>query len=162
MSRARRGFTLVEVCVVVGMVGIMAGIAYPRLDEVMRRSNFDGAARKMVGALRESRAQAIARPDFAGTRAVVVGIRIDSATRYSQIYDTDTNETNNNDVVLRTVDTEVNHRAVGFRITAPAVGTVIRFRRDGSTTARDIVLSDSQTTLTRTIRLTAGGQASMQ
>ncbi len=161
-AAARRGFTLIEVCVVVGIIAVVASIAYPRFDELRRRSNANAATRKLVGSLREARALAIARPDYNGTRAVVIGIRIDSATRYSQIYDTDTNETNNNDVVVRTVDLVANERAPGLTITAPTAGTVIRFRRDGSTTARSITLADSQSALRRTIRLTAGGQASME
>lgn len=148
-----------EVLIVVGIVGILTGIAYPRVDELARRSRFDGASRRMVGALRESRAMAIARQSFAGSRAAAVGVRIDSATQYTQIYDVDTDAANNNDRAIRVAD---NASAAGFRITSPAPGTVIRFARDGSTTARSIVLTDSLSSLTRTIRLTSGGQTSME
>ena len=70
------------------------------------------------------------------------------------------NHANNNDVVLRVVNVLTIDRAQGFRIMS-AVGTVIRFRRDGSTAATTLDLADDYSVQTRTIRLTAGGQTSI-
>lgn len=160
MSARSRGYSLLEVMVAVAVVGVVSAVAFPRLDELSRRSHFNGATRRFVGALRESRALAVARTDVAGVRAEQVGIRIDSPTQYTQFMDPDTDSTNDNDVVLRVVNVLVVDRAEGFRITAPP-GTVIRFRRDGGTTATTIGLADDYSVQTRTVRLTAGGQTSI-
>lgn len=146
--------------VAVAVIGVVSAVAFPRLDELSRRSHFNGATRRLVGTLRESRAMAIARQDVGGVRAEQVGIRIDSPTQYTQFMDPDTDTTNNNDVVLRVVNVVTVDRVQGFRMNA-APGTVIRFRRDGSTTAMTLGLSDDYSVQSRTIRLTAGGQTSI-
>ena len=160
MSARSRGYSLLEVMIAVAVVGVVSAVAFPRLDELSRRSHFNGATRRLVGTLRESRAMAIARQDVAGVRAEQVGIRVDSPTQYTQFMDPDTDSANDNDVVLRVVNVLTIDRAQGFRIVSPP-GTVIRFRRDGSTTATTLDLADDYSVQTRTIRLTAGGQTSI-
>lgn len=58
-SRARRGFTIIELCVVLIMVGIITGMAIPRLNYQRYRS--DAAARVTRAVLQTSQRQAIMR-----------------------------------------------------------------------------------------------------
>lgn len=58
-SRARRGFTIIELCVVLIMVGIIAGMAMPRLN--YQRYRADAAARVTRSVLQTSQRAAIMR-----------------------------------------------------------------------------------------------------
>lgn len=58
-SRARRGFTIIELCVVLIMVGIIAGMAMPRLN--YQRYRADAAARVTRAVLQTSQRAAIMR-----------------------------------------------------------------------------------------------------
>ncbi|MGQ0639913.1 MAG: pilus assembly FimT family protein [Gemmatimonadaceae bacterium] len=58
-SRARRGFTIIELAVVLIMVGIITGMAIPRLN--YQRYRADAAARVTRAALQTSQRQAIMR-----------------------------------------------------------------------------------------------------
>lgn len=53
------GFTLIEMLVVVAILSLLAGIAFPSLDTAMRRQGFEAAATRFAGALHAARAAAI-------------------------------------------------------------------------------------------------------
>lgn len=57
----RRGFTLVEMAVVVLIVGILSGLVFSRLDALIPGERLRSAAADMVGAARLARAAARAR-----------------------------------------------------------------------------------------------------
>jgi general secretion pathway protein H len=59
LHRTRRGFTLVEVVVVLLLVGIMAGIAAVSLGDGLTGARVRAAGQDLVAALRYTRAQAI-------------------------------------------------------------------------------------------------------
>lgn len=59
VSRVRRGFTIIELCVVLIMVGIITGMAVPRLN--YQRYRADAAARVTRAVLQTSQRQAIMR-----------------------------------------------------------------------------------------------------
>jgi general secretion pathway protein H len=58
MSGAR-GFTLIEMLVVIAVLGLIAGIGFPAVDRALDRAEFRAAAARVELAAREARARAI-------------------------------------------------------------------------------------------------------
>ncbi len=52
-SKAKRGFTLIELMIVVAIIGILAAIAIPKFAELIRKSN-EGATKGNLGAIRSA------------------------------------------------------------------------------------------------------------
>jgi type IV fimbrial biogenesis protein FimT len=57
----RRGFSLLELLVVLAVVAVLAGLALPGMQSVVRRYQLDATVADLVGAIDLTRAQAIAR-----------------------------------------------------------------------------------------------------
>lgn len=53
VSKAKRGFTLIELMIVVAIIGILAAIAIPKFAELIRKSN-EGATKGNLGAIRSA------------------------------------------------------------------------------------------------------------
>ena len=68
----RKAFTLPELMLVLAVVGILTGLALPRLSEAIDRIEVEGAANRLIAAHRRARVMAI-------TRGQVVLLSIDSA-----------------------------------------------------------------------------------
>jgi prepilin-type N-terminal cleavage/methylation domain-containing protein len=78
LTRQRRlGFTLAEIVMVLALLGIIAGFAFPRFAEVRDRLAVRGATSSVVFALATARHSAI-------RRATRVAVTIDTAT--AQVY----------------------------------------------------------------------------
>jgi type II secretion system protein H len=56
-----RGFTMVEIVMVIVLVGLLVGIALPRFRESRRRYQLDTAAHQLAGDLRRAQVEAIRR-----------------------------------------------------------------------------------------------------
>ncbi len=53
MKRNNKGFTLIELMIVVAIIGILAAVAMPRFANLIRKSN-EGATKGKLGALRSA------------------------------------------------------------------------------------------------------------
>lgn len=57
---AQRGFSLIEILVIIIIIGIIAGITWPRLAALAPRYRLEGAARALAAELQKARGRAIA------------------------------------------------------------------------------------------------------
>lgn len=74
--RRARGFTLLELVVVVGMIAVLSGISIPLIGRVMAQNRARGGAEALIGAIREARSRAVA----SGWQYRVVGYTAADAT----------------------------------------------------------------------------------
>lgn len=61
MKQTKKGFTLVELLVVISIIVIMAAMAAPALSDVMSKRHLNGAATAIQMACMETRSRAIAQ-----------------------------------------------------------------------------------------------------
>ena len=54
-----RGFTLIEMLVILAIAGLIASLAFPAVERGFTRQAFEGAAAQLDGALRSARADAL-------------------------------------------------------------------------------------------------------
>ncbi len=57
----RRGLTLIELVIVIVLIGVMAGLGFPRLGDAMTKQSVRSARTLVVGLLAKTRATAIQR-----------------------------------------------------------------------------------------------------
>jgi general secretion pathway protein H len=124
-SLSERGFTLVEILVVLAILGLALGLVAMRGSPGHRGLSFEGTATGIVGALRQARSEAV----IAGRPVRFV---VDTAARTWRIDDGAPNALPAGiDVALSTITGETS----GERVAA------FRFAPDGSATGGAIVLS---------------------
>jgi prepilin-type N-terminal cleavage/methylation domain-containing protein len=163
MRRGRRGFSLVELAVVIALVAVFSMMAVPLFARVERRSRLRSAAREFMADLAKTRTTA-ASAGFprrtgwsANDRITNTGLVVASATTYRLFIDRD-NVTDGDEITLGTV-----RLPDGVVFTAPSTGHEIRFRRNGTAVgATVIVLFDQRVDASRRVVLSAVGLARLE
>lgn len=154
-----RGFSLLELVVALGLLGIFAALSLPLVSRTMRRNELRKTARSLHGALSRTRSIAVSGRRAATTwaptdRTVNTLLRITSSTSYELFVDRDTT-TDGDEVSIGRTDLPRS-----FVFDAPSTGAELRFRADGTVVAPlDLVVRDRELDQTRRIILTAGGLA---
>ena len=72
LRRPDRGFSLVEMLIVVAIVAIMAAVAFPNIAQYTRNYRIKGAAQQVAGELQAARSKAIMTNTNNGVSFVVV------------------------------------------------------------------------------------------
>jgi prepilin-type N-terminal cleavage/methylation domain-containing protein len=125
LSLARRdrsgqaGFTLLELLVVIGIVGVLAGVLGPPIRNYMITSRIRAAANDLAGEMVSTRARAIGKNTVHGVALVVV-----DATTYRIVYEDDMDPTDGikgvrQDVSTILADPVANERQLGPLRTLP-------------------------------------------
>ena len=126
MIAARRGFTLIELVVVLAIMALVFIIAAPHIGFVLPRTELRSGAREVAAALREARSRAIL-----SNTDVVFSIDVEGR-RYSISGDKNAHPLSRNvDLLLYTAQQERLGQASGN----------IRFFPDGTSTGGHVVLS---------------------
>jgi prepilin-type N-terminal cleavage/methylation domain-containing protein len=165
--RKSRGFTLVEMMIVIAIVGVIAAIALPNLFHNNSLAEMRASVRRMRGNIARARTLAGTGknenyPGWAATdRTVHAGIIFQSATQYQVFVDRDTT-TNGNEIILKVVNLADLSRDADYArsVTMVADQAEIRFQKNGtlnSATNVNVVFTDADSGLSETIRVLFGG-----
>jgi len=176
----QRGFTLVEIMVVIAIIAIAAVVAIPNIVSTQRRQEINNRTRELVSAIRFARGEAASGRVFEAApverQIFEAGIRFNTATQYEVFVDDD--DVPGNEMVLRTVNLDsreagftgtgggtsatIRSITIGATTQTPPAGLQLRFQRSGTLTAPvdvQIQLRDEQTLETRDITVTYSGQS---
>jgi len=164
MRASRRGFTLIEMVVVVAIIAVVIAIAVYNLYGAQKGQDVRRESKVMVSALREARLMATSNPAVPGLVCATppciprtIGIRIVSRTSYDVFGDMDALP--GGEAVIQTVDLHANHPDNQVQFTTPPDGTIYRFATTGSMVGATppITMVDTVTGEAHVITLTLAG-----
>ncbi len=138
---ARRGFTLLEIVIVIAIIAIIGAMAVPMTNQLRQREALRGASRMLVMNLRAARTSAASGQtvgvdaDGRAVRARFGGLAVLSATQYVVFVDADGAPGSGDEQTLRTVDFLAEDPQSRVRIAAPSAGQEVRFTANGTLAA---------------------------
>ena len=164
-ARGAAGFTLIELMVTVGVMAILAAIAFPSFQGVMRSNRLATTTNQVLGALALARAEAIRNTRGAGVCPSTDGSSCASSTNWttgwlvwSDVNGNGTYDGSSTDTALRFVQGNPQ-----VTITGPSGAAAVRFDARGrlANTAQTITLQPDtcgSQALRRTLTISATGQ----
>ncbi|HPH55930.1 MAG TPA: GspH/FimT family pseudopilin [Smithella sp.] len=132
-KKRQKGFTLLEVMVVIVIIGIMIGIAIPNFNEYIRSRRLSGATMQMYVDLMNARQQAV-------TQNAWVSLRLENTHQY-KIF-TDSNKNGAIDTGESVVNGDIHPDFADVTFTTSA-GTIFAFYPNGTAASKTLSLSGS-------------------
>jgi prepilin-type N-terminal cleavage/methylation domain-containing protein len=168
--RRSKGFTLVEMMIVVAIVGVVAIVVVPQFMRSTNLAEMRAATRKLRSTVARARTLAATgkNENYTGwnpnDRTVEAGIQID-ATGYRLFVDNDRNA--GNEAVIEIVNfapASGPHSAPNLSITQPAAGTQIRFQKNGTLVggANQFITIQDISGMQMTVAISFGGGTEVQ
>lgn len=158
LRKSESGFTLMEILIVVALIGIIAGIAFPSVRDWKQRADLNADARRLYGFFQKARMEAVKRRAdcFIVSDQVVNGTQFD----YISFIDSEPPNANNNGVY--DAGEEVTHTGLyanSVSVAAPFAGS---FDRRGLIDAASTITLQSVTGAQRNLIINIRGKMRIQ
>jgi len=139
----KRGFTLVELIIVVAIVAILGAISIPTFQGFLAQRRLNGTARELHGDLMAMRMQAVTENRW-------IALNVDNNNHYTIFRDTNQNGTLDSGETLVVRDLHPAYYDVNFDTGASATGVTFRPNGTGSTATLRLTGSTGAKTITVT------------
>lgn len=137
---AQRGFTLIELMIVLGLIAIMAGIGVPAFQTTIQNSRLTTTSNSLLGALQYARSEAVTQ------RAAVTVTPLDGTNWASGA------------LIMRSTVKLRETPPAGTGVTVTGSASSIIYQPDGSTAAATFSIQDSRPSV-RQVKVNGIGQA---
>src|SRR5438128_2046829 len=105
-KRSRRGFTLLEIIIVLSIIALILTLGIPQFWQAKKRSALRSAARLALENIKQARTIAGSGANMQGGLGIARygGISVLSSTSYGVVLDANTNPSDGNELVTRVID----------------------------------------------------------